>query len=315
MSKKNNNPNIRWLKRDEAKLKKAVKRANTKANRLRKQGFDIQNIKPSDIKRDVRTRKEFNKLLKDIDKFTKRGSEKGKKKSDVFQYEIDVAKYKHRTVEEKKAKQLEELKQKDLKSRGESVGYTRGETGVKMGDVTLNSLKERQFKENLKRAEFNKYSMHMDFLLDKKAQEYQKEIKKENYIRAMITQGLSEEMQKLIAFINTDDFMEVLHTDTEGGFMFIYDDAQRQIYEETLSEVWADSFENNKEEFLTMLKNKGADPETVNTLEEMDRDDFLNTVVSNVETYTTQNQSLQAETHVNYNIYTNVNQIKRKLKG
>ena len=71
---------INWRKSDEKKLKKSIKNFNAKIDRQVKKGENInalpEKLNYNKIRKETTNRKDFNKIIRESDKFRQRGSEK-----------------------------------------------------------------------------------------------------------------------------------------------------------------------------------------------------------------------------------------------
>lgn len=311
---KKENPPIRWLKRDNKKLAREVKRVNAKIDRLNKKGYDIQKISVRAIKQDVKTRKELNTLLKQVDKFAKRGSEKKTSPNEIFAFEKTYVGLRHRTNEERKAKELEELNKKPVTSRGKDTGLKRGEMSNKqMGSVKKNSLLPKEFNPK-DRKEFNKFAKNLEFHLDKRKMKQYAEMLKENYLKGLIREGYSDELQKMICFIDLEDIIDTINSDTEATIEFIYDPNQLEVKEEALKEVWEKAFIDNKERFIDDLERKGIDYDTANAIRDLDTDEFLNEFVGDFSFNEYIDSNNLQNFHIDYNILKDKKLINSKFK-
>lgn len=300
---------------DTKKLAKRVKRVNAKIDRLNKKGYDIQRISAKAIRQDVRNKAELMILYNQLDAFSKRGSEKKYTKDDIFPFEMTYARGRHRTNEEIKAREYEEYKNKEIKSRGKGQGYTVDQAGnISMGSVKRNSLKPKNFNPNNKK-EFDKFNDYLEMRLDKDKIKQKNRLLHENYIKGLINYGYSEEIQKIVYFTDDNDFLETMDIDTEGTFDFAYSQQEMEIKEEALREVWNDPFIKKKERYLKQIKKNGADSDIISTLQNMTNEEFVNTImVENNRTSYTSRRTLQNEDFIDYNIITDINQVKTLIK-
>lgn len=299
-SNKKESPEIRWRKKDIELLKRKVKNVNAKTRRLEKTNPEIAPEKTSfkELKNLIKNRKEFNKLINSMDSYTKRNSKpmENKEGLKVFSFDWDLYKLKEKRENERRAPLLEELTSKSRTSRGEELGYTPG-----LGSLKENALKpiNKDF-NNMKKENWKKAVSYIDKALDPEWRAKMNRLAQQNYIRGLIYEGYSTDIQKLIAFIDNDLFLETVDTDTEAEMRAYYLPADIKDFEYTLKRVWEKSFEDTKDKYLKELKNKGVQPGQLKRLKNMDMSEFINTVVSDIDTYIDSRGILQLD----YNIKT-----------
>lgn len=256
MGKRKTN-NMHWRDSDREKLERLTRNFNAKINRVTKNKPDIADLQPekitaSDLRQmmeKIETRGEYRRLVKDLESYTDRGMENTVKKgrgSERTKWANERFKRKQDAVNRMKAKELEDLRSKPMKSRGKELGYTIGE--ARMGTEKENALRPSHRKpEKMRRQEFESAMRAIDAKLDKDIREQKKELYRENYLKGMIAEGYPEFLQEHIKSIPIDKFIEITETDTEGTIKFVYDKVELQERIETLKQVWGynNAQENN----------------------------------------------------------------------
>lgn len=282
-SNKKESPEIRWRKKDIELLKRKVKNVNAKTRRLEKTNPEIVPEKTSfkELENLIKNRKEFNKLINSMDSYTKRNSKpmENKEGLKVFSFDWDLYKLKEKRENERRAPLLEELTSKSRTSRGEELGYTPGLGSVK--EKALSPI-NKDF-NNMKKENWKKAVSYIDKALDPEWRAKMDNLLKENYIKALINVGFDNEIQQMIAFIPVDDFLSMVDVEKEAEIDFIYDPLELEAKSQTLKDkVWKKLFDKAKEKYLNDLKNKGVKPAQLKRLRNMDRSEFLNTVVGEI---------------------------------
>lgn len=167
--------NIRWTESDNAELKKTVKNFNAKISRLERQYPKIKNVLPEKVtvaqmKELIDTRQDFKRELKALKRFTDRKNVIRENDDGTFKGIVDVPgnKYNLKTTKWQKEEMTRRVgyinkvrKQKanqifsiEMKSRGERLGYTKGQIG--MGTVDENALKPmKPFFPSMSRSDLN----------------------------------------------------------------------------------------------------------------------------------------------------------------
>ena len=160
---------IRWRESDEQELKRLVKNYNAKikytADKIKKSGKDEQiNALPAKLsvkalKKNITTRKELNKILKEVSDFSKRGMEKvitnaqGEK---ATLFEIKKAEANAKELNRKRAKEQKKLDERPVVIDGQPrQDVTRMAKQQTLKPVSLTF-------EKMKPGEFKKFSIYVE---------------------------------------------------------------------------------------------------------------------------------------------------------
>lgn len=247
--------NIRWTESDNEELRKVVKNFNAKISRLEKKNPELKDVLPErasvkDIKKLVDTRQDLKRELNSLRRFTKRGSEEVVDVPDN-EYNLKITKWqkKEMTMREgiinrKKKKRLKELEELEMTSRGEKLGYKKGEFG--MGKVDKNALKPtkafppKMDKYDLKAKDKTLKKQSQSTYFDKKDMRL-----KANYIRGLELNYNAEDLKKIIKSIEDMDFKEFYKRwQAEGGTMEFAshtpNEEEYSQYIEALQSTWLD---------------------------------------------------------------------------
>ena len=249
--------NIRWQESDNQELKKAVKNFNAKITRLIKKNPSLKNVLPEKVSvgqmRDlIETRQDLKREINALRRFTQRGAEELVEVPDN-EYNLKTTKWQKEemtrrigNINKKRKKRLKELQATELKSRGEDLGYTKGELGMgKTEAVSLSPMKA--FSPKMGRADLNvkfkniikesqsTYWTRRDILL------------KDNYIKSLEENFNSNDIQDIVQAIHNMDYKEFKQKfDAEGGnFELSYPMGDKQTEMEYLSALKAIWLPNN----------------------------------------------------------------------
>lgn len=133
-------PQLRFRKRDEIALKKAIKNFNAKTTRLNKKWDSASDrraipdkVKYKDIRSKLTTRDDFNRELASLQAFTQRNAEKLMELPDnelgtkITEWEYNDFLARKEIIDKKRAEQFEYIQNVPVLDRGKETGYTRGE--------------------------------------------------------------------------------------------------------------------------------------------------------------------------------------------
>lgn len=140
--------NIRWTENDSKQLSKAVKNFNAKVKRLEAKYSDIpdmvlpEKVTMKEMREVIGTRRDLQKELKSLQKFTQRGSEevvKANTKDTILltKWQKDELLKREKVINKARAERREELENQGLIHKGEGVGYTRGAVGMGKTDALM----------------------------------------------------------------------------------------------------------------------------------------------------------------------------------
>ena len=244
--------NIRWKPDDNQELRKAVKNFNAKISRLEKK--DPQNkealpekITVKQIKELISTRQDLKRELNALQRFSKRGAEKIIEIPDT-DYNLKTTKWQkeemtRRTAisNRKRKRRLKEVAETEIKSRGEKLGYRRGDIGMgKASEIELQPLKA--FTPKMNRRDLSK---KFNLIMKESQQGYWNKrdiIMKKNYITSLEQNFNANDIKDVIKHIDDMDFNDFRKIfEAEGGnFELSYppDEESYNAHLSALKSIW-----------------------------------------------------------------------------
>ena len=302
---------IRWLKRDNAKVAKAVKRANAKIRRLNDKGFDIEPLSTKEIKKTIATRKDFNKLLKEVDQFVARGSEKGKKKEYIWGFEKTYQKARYEAREKEKAKKLDEYLNEPVYSRGQFLGLRKEQSaGSRFMDSHEAELQPTKF-DTSSRKNFNSMTQSINRFFNPKVSKAQDNRYKANFIKGIRSQIGDPVLERMIAMIPAEEIVRLGRQETEFNIDFVYEGHAQELKKETLREIIAPVFKEYRDNKMAELKRKGTPEDVLKLMRNLDDDSYAATFVSNIEEYVEFDTMRNPHRKIKYTTFDNEIELKR----
>ncbi len=235
-------PDIRWRKSDLAELERTIKNFNAKIYYNRNKHPENKDYLPHTQTKtgaiaNIKTRKDYNDYIASLRRFSQRGAEKpikGKEGLKTTQWEWEEYKRKEDAQNRWKAREKRRIEKLDELSRGKKTGNK-----VQMGTEAINSLEPRNRDINKIRGyEWERFIMSVDNQInDKKRQEHLERVK-DNYITALITTGISDDIIDKIRGTDPQKISDTMMIDKEAGITFIYDRTQFEEKEKALRNVW-----------------------------------------------------------------------------
>lgn len=144
---------IRWQQSDYLELTRAVKNFNAKITRLGKKNPEIKNALPEkasvrQLKELIATRNDLKREINSLRRFSKKGQEELVLAPDN-EYNLKITKWQRNEinrrvaiVNRRRAKRYQDIANQEMTSRGEPLGYTRGQLGMgRLEEVALRPLK------------------------------------------------------------------------------------------------------------------------------------------------------------------------------
>lgn len=233
---------MRWRESDTAELQRAINNFNAKLyyiNKNKVDNSDLINVLPDRVKKGdiisgIQTRADFNRAIKSLQSFSKRGAENlvvSSRGARATQWEIDEFKKKERRANMQKKKELEKLP-KTKTSRGQK-------TDSPMGTPKENSLKPTKTNFNSKsQKEWEYRKDNIDRALNAYRHESEKHNMRLNYILGLKNAGFSVDIEAIIYKIPIDAFIHTVNSDLEASFDFIYDPIEHKMKNDILLELW-----------------------------------------------------------------------------
>ncbi|MGN1406158.1 MAG: hypothetical protein ACI4WM_07785 [Erysipelotrichaceae bacterium] len=243
---------IKWRKSDEQELRKAVKNFNAKIARVSKKNPEMKNALPDKVsvkqmKELINTRQDLNRELNALRRFSKRGAEDLVVAPDN-DYNLKLTKWQKTeinrrigVINRRRKKRLEEIQNTEMTSRGESLGYTKGQLGMgKAEEVSLKPMKG--FSRTMNRSDLKwKWKTIM---AESQSDYFNKRdlMLKENYLKALRQEYNENDIANVIRKIEAMDIKEFLAIfRAEGNDMpsaYRPSDEQYQAYVSALQSIW-----------------------------------------------------------------------------
>lgn len=224
---------IRWRQSDEQELRRVVKNFNAKLTRLAKKNPDVINYLPdkisfADLKNTITTRKEFNRELNSLKRFTKRGSEtivtakeSGLKTTKWEKNEVAIQ---VGIINRERTRKRKMLEKEEVTTRGQKTNLTRAQ----MSSIRMNELNKKTFNfDKIKKSDWKKYKETVKKQSHPNFQSEADNRLRENYIKGLKEVfGDTEETKKLeqqIMDMPLKDFITKFYKEQEATVTFIYD--------------------------------------------------------------------------------------------
>lgn len=258
---------IRWSEQDTKEINRVVKNFNSKINRLAKQNPSIASVLPEKVsskqlKDLINTRQDLKRELNALKRFSKRGSEEIVSVPNS-EYDLKITHWQRTEmnrrigiINRKRKARLEEIQNIEMTSRGESLGYTRGQLGMgKAEEVALQPM--TAFYRTMGSTDLKKrwlsilHQSQSDYFTKR---DYQV---RENYITGLKQNYNEEEIQDIIEKIENMDIKDFLNTfNQEGGtFEFLYPNSELESeYINSLRTTW--NVENKNLNSKQIIANK-----------------------------------------------------------
>ena len=218
-------------------LQKTVKQFNAKIDKVSKTNPQAKDYLPDkvdfkELKEGLYKNRAITQAINSHKRFLKEGAEtliKSSRSAKTTKWELNEFKIKERADNARRTKELKKLQEQGKTSRGEPV----------MGTIEENSLKPRHTNfDNLSQKEWELKKKNIDKALDPLHEEFRKHNMRLNYVKGLRNAGFSEDIVALVMNMDINKFIETVYTDTEADFDFIYDEAEFNLKQEALFEVW-----------------------------------------------------------------------------
>ena len=224
---------IRWTKKDEEKLRKTIRNYNNKIRRVNAKSptlgaFQPEKLRYSELRNTIGDRKEFNRKLNSLKRYTQRGSEQLiERGGELFtKYEIQENAINTRILNTRRT-----LERKKL---GLTTEEGRSQEAIRRG------LQPKKFKGTT-REEFDIFKASVENMLREDLKETQYVDYKQNYIKALqsnLRDFNIEELIKKLEKIPAKDFFNYSVSNRFTTLEFVYDPQEQDYIFETIIEEW-----------------------------------------------------------------------------
>lgn len=225
--------NIKWRKSDEQELAKAARKFNAKRTRLLKQVPELEDFLPDklnvqDIKRETKTRSDFNKTLNSINRFMRKGAEKPivtEQGVKTTQYEKNELQIKIRTINQRRAA---ERKRANVSTEKGTMGTIQA-NNLNPKKVDINKVKKSDWKKFVESVE----KQSKDIYQKEKYDRY-----KENFIKGL-QNAFGEKADQLVSMVEQIDpatLTQMYYDDPIIQIDFIYDPIEMQAKIDAMTE-------------------------------------------------------------------------------
>ena len=243
---------IRWTESDSQELAKAVRNFNAKVTRLNKKNPQMKSVLPEKItvaqlKEIINTRQDLKREINTLKRFSKRGAEEI---VDVpgTDYNLKITKWQRSEINRRvgiinrrRKKRLDEIQATEVESRGEKLGYTRGQIGMgKAEEVSLSPMKaftRRMVQSDIKFKWLSVLTQSQSDYFDKR--DFQL---RENFINTLKENYNVNDIKDVINAIekmDIKDFLNEFNKDPEAFEWAYPDDPERyEGYVNALKSTW-----------------------------------------------------------------------------
>lgn len=244
--------NIRWSESDSRELSRAVRNYNAKVRRLEKK-FEGQSdvviperITMKEMREVIGTRRDLNREIKSLQRFTERGSEElveAKTDDTIYltKWQSDELVRRAKRINQERARRREELESKELINQGEGLGYTRGAVGMGKAEA-LQLRPTKPFTPKMSKGDINRKFEH--FRRESQSDYWKKRdiLMRDNYIRALQNNFNPKDVKGIIEKIQNmslDEFKDTVMSDPqEFDTLYLPSDEEYDGTLEYLNEMW-----------------------------------------------------------------------------
>lgn len=235
--------NIRWGRRDYAKLSHLTRKVNKKIFEIEVKRPDINQYQPDyldyqQIKGKIKTRADFNRIMSQYERYLREGAEeisKTERGGYVTKWGEKELKLHENRMNRKKQKELATLKSQEVTIAGEGTGNTRAQMG-NIKEISLQPTKtniKQKSQEEIDRL-FRKMEREMFDSYDEK----ERAEKMRRYVKGLIAEGYSDELINLMEHIEPKEFERFFYLDEVATIDFIYGPEELKIKDELMREFW-----------------------------------------------------------------------------
>lgn len=244
--------NIRWRDKDKTELKRVIKNFNAKIDRQIKKDPKNQRIMPekvkfSDLEKFIETRNDYKSEIEMMKRFTKRGAEKpvdiptGVTMVTTTQWQKSEMERMTRKANKEREKNRQAVLNTELESRGEKLGYTRGQIGMgRMNELSYKPI--TTFPKSMTRTSMEKKFRLLKAETKENFNSNKMALLKENYKKSLMngmpTAEWGEVFQKIDGMTEKEFFAKFLKEDLNIFENYIMTDDEFNTQFEMTKEIW-----------------------------------------------------------------------------
>lgn len=250
--------NMRWRSSDKSKLAKTVKNFNAKIQRQLNSGISADilpsKISVADLTASITTRRDFNRNINSLSRFSRRGAEKvyttdsGVSITEWQRKEIAI---KLRAINNSRTNKRKLYSEAEALSRGKPIGVTRGQ----MGDVRQENLAPKKLNIH-KISPGEAWQRAMRDLELQLTSNRNDQLYKDNYLKALdVAYGNSpdEDMDLLYKILreklknmSASEMVDIFRRDEQASISFVYipNDGNAETYMSSIYEAWGLDYES-----------------------------------------------------------------------
>lgn len=242
--------NIKWRRSDYSKLSHLERRVNKKIYGVEVFRPDIADVQPvyvdyQEMKAKIKTRKDFNNLVKKYERYLKEGAEElvtSSRGARATAWEVNEFNIAQRAENVRRANLRKQLEQENVTIGGKNTGVKRAEMGSILDNATRASKKKfknmsqndwKQAFENFDRKMFSSYA-------DEMREKYLR-----NYVKGLIAEGYNNELVEMMNKIPMNKFQRLFYSDEIATIGFIYDPIELKDKNDRLIEFWSEHVDEN----------------------------------------------------------------------
>lgn len=243
---------MKWRKSDEIELKRLIKNFNNKLRRVKNKHPENYKIYPknyrfSDLKDNIITRQDFNRIISELKLFSERGKEDiitNSHKVKAMIWELEVENMRVKLINKERARELKKINK---------INITIGGKKIETASITITKRELSPKKFNFDRMySRNEFEMFKKTTEKQVTSNYWFNIQNkyvDNYIKALVNVFSPSQAAELIKVINQiplEYMIELYHREMLGNIDYIYEPQEQGIKFEYLMEMFTDSINKIK---------------------------------------------------------------------
>jgi hypothetical protein len=196
------------------------------------------------LKQQIKTREDFNRVMKEMQSFSKKGAEKAVTNESgvtVSKWELNIAKKHYKALEKEKAGLLKDYMEEQATDRGKPLPFKRGEMGTERADE-LKPRKPFNFDKFQSAKDWDMFNKYLNKKVMANARYDSDLAMQTNYVSGIIDIFGEENAKRLIDKINSlspDEFVKNYMKDEQATFEFLhYDQTEQNAKLSYLNKAW-----------------------------------------------------------------------------
>lgn len=235
--------NIKWREQDIVNINRAVRNFNAKIRRAiakdpAARDYLPDKISSKELKKNISTRQEFNREVRSLKRFSRKGAEQKAMIGSVpvTKWERKETAIQIRILNAQRKKNRERFGDLEVVAGGQKTGYKRAE----IPSLRMQEFKPKTTPKPRSKREWNKFLRSLRKQISESYRREKRDKYIDNYIKGLkqVFGSRADDIAWLIKQMDPDVVIETMFSDQEAAIDFMYDPLEVEARLATVTDIW-----------------------------------------------------------------------------